>query len=1064
MSCGNEILQNLNKKQLQAVTHSEGAILVNAAPGTGKTRVITHRIAYLIQHHGVPPDQILAVTFTNKAAQEMLNRTRGLVGPEHGQDFRIHTFHGFCVDLLRDHATEIGLRRNFAIFDEESQEDVLRECLREAKINQLDYEPRWLRNIIGKYKVNSGNPLSGRGKMPKLRRRDGAVIDDLKEIQRVEDLIKAYQSKLVAKHALDFDDIIWKAVESLENTVSVRNKVECQIRYILVDEYQDVNPAQYALLKLVCPAPEQNLMVVADEDQSIYSWRGSSREYVKKFKDDFRPTVVELKKHYRCSGKILDAAQSVILKNIGVQKNDLKTDGEPGQKIYHYRLDDSEKEAAHIIKVIQMLVDQGHCNYGEIAVFYRQHKLADALASTLAIKGIGFQRVKPQNSFHNTSAKDISSYLNFIQWQQNRDLERAINFPRKIVDDLTLVRMKWLAERDGITLVDLLRTIEDYQDDVGPLTRRKVRQFLQDVDGFSSEIEGKDIDSVVSRLFDLLERRRSAYHDEDIQKIESAEEVPNLRLAAETLYDKIRLDNAIRIGVLYGIDTHCAAQIIQLTSERYFGCDVMLELLHRGEDIPENIDTEIDILIGDFEELPRNSRAAIVIGDITEECVAVVQLGRGQAPDRNLVTCKSVIALKLCQQILTYVETPNCEGMIVYDLETTSKDSKQAEIVELAASRLDSDGNEVERRCQLVKPPHPIPKSSTQVHHIDNALVKNKPSIQIVLPKFLDFIQDSVLIGHNVEKFDNLVLERSLKKLDIGLSNLFYDTLTAAQELFPSNRRSLEALTDEFGIAHATMHRAMEDVEVNRQVLRRLVKIKSSRHVLRSLDEFLPFVGVGILANQSEMEQVEQSDDSGYANLFSGQTQSFLQAATRYVQSHQPKLDNMCSYLESAEVNRIGGCLQKLEQESISDFMEDTHWNSNRENYVEAVHRFQRNSTDTDVSSFCYYQKLIYNVDELEFDANKINLMTVHAAKGTEFRVVIITGMEQRNFPIVNGKGTSDDIEEERRLFYVGMTRAKERLYLSSVVRRDRTASRSMFINEIPSDLIEHWPRDNGRG
>ncbi len=1059
-----EILQKLNKKQLQAVTHLEGPILVTAAPGTGKTRVITHRIAFLIHHHGVPPDQILAVTFTNKATQEMLHRTMELVGPEHEQDVKIHTFHGFCVSMLRDHASEIGMRRNFAIFDEEAQEEVLFECLREAKINQLDYDPRWLRNIVGKYKVNSSAPLSAGGKMPELRRRDGVVIDDPKEIQRVEDLIKAYQSKLLAKHALDFDDIVWKSVESLERVASVHDKFQCQIRYILVDEYQDVNPAQYALLKLICPVPDQNLMVVADEDQSIYNWRGSSREYIWKFRDEFQPEVVELKEHYRCSKKILAAAQAVIFNNTGVQKGDLKTHGEPGQKIYHYRLNDSDKEAAHIVNVIQMLVDQGHCKYGEIAVFYRKHELADALASTFAIKGVEFQRVNRENSFQNTHAKDISSYLNFIQWQQNRDLERAVNFPRKVIDDLTLVRLKWLAERNGITLANLLRTIEDYPDDVGPLTRQNVHQFLKDVDRFSGEIEGKDIHSIVLNLFDLLERRRSAYRDEDIHKIESAKELPNLSLAADTLCDKIKRDNAIRIGVRYGIDTHCAAQIIQQTSKRYIGCDVMLELLLPGQDIPENIDTEIDILIGHFGELSRTSQPLIIIGDAAEECAKVIQLGKTQKPDKDPIPCKSVIALRLCQQMLMSLETPNCEGMIVYDLETTSKDSKRAEIVEIAASRLNSDGDEVERRCQLVKPPYAIPKSSTRVHHIDDAMVKYKPNIETVLPKFLDFIQDSVLIGHNVVKFDNLVLERSLKKINIGLSNLSYDTLTAAQEFFPSNKRSLEALTDEFGITHATMHRAMEDVEVNRQVLRKLVKMKSCRHVLRSLDELLPFVGVGILANQSEMDQLEHSDQSGYAELFSDQSQAFLLASKRYVQSHQPKLDNMYTYLESAEVERIGGYLQKLEQETIPDSTEDSHWNSNRENFVESAHRFQRNSSDTDVSSFCHYQKLIYSVDELEFDADKINMMTVHAAKGTEFRVVIITGMEQGNFPIVYGKGTSDDIEEERRLFYVGMTRAKERLYLSSVVRRDKTASRSMFIDEIPSELIEHWPRGSPRG
>ena len=504
-----EILQELNEKQGEAVTHKDGAILVVAGPGTGKTMVITHRIAHLIHQHGVPPEQILAVTFTNKAAQEMLDRIKNLLGTTQGLDVRIHTFHAFCVGLLREHAQEIGLSKNFTIFDQETQEEILIECLRELKLNRLDYPPWQLRDIIGAYKVRLEDPLASGGEMPEIRTRDGEVIDDPSAIQNIADLIKAYQSNLAAHSALDFDDLLYKTVEVLEKIPAVRAKYHRDIRYILVDEYQDINAAQYELLRLLSRVPERNLMVVADENQSIYSWRGSMPEYIDRFRADFRPTVVELEEHYRCTEKILRAAQTVISKNTRQETSTLKTHRGAGHTLFHYTLSDSNAEASHVVKLIHQLVNERHYSYGDIAVFYRTHQLAEALADRLYYEGIQFQRVGRESSFQETHAQDISSYLSYIQWRLPRDLERALNFPQSLIDDLTLARLKWLARRDKLTLVELLKEIENYPEDVGPLTRRNICQFLEEIDAFAEEIKGEKIGRIVSKLFNLLESRRS---------------------------------------------------------------------------------------------------------------------------------------------------------------------------------------------------------------------------------------------------------------------------------------------------------------------------------------------------------------------------------------------------------------------------------------------------------------------------------------------------------------------------------------------------------------------------
>ena len=1061
-----EILQELNEKQGEAVIHKDGAILVVAGPGTGKTMVITHRIAHLIHQHRVPPEQILAVTFTNKAAQEMLDRIKDLLGATQGLDVRIHTFHAFCVGLLREHAQEIGLSKNFTIFDQETQEEILIECLRELKLNRLDYPPWQLRDIIGAYKVRLEDPLASGGEMPEIRTRDGEVIDDPSAIQNIADLIKAYQSNLAAHSALDFDDLLYKTVEVLEKIPAVRAKYHRDIRYILVDEYQDINSAQYELLRLLCRVPDRNLMVVADENQSIYSWRGSMPEYIERFRTDFQPSVVELEEHYRCTEKILRAAQTVISKNTRQETSTLKTHRGAGHTLFHYTLSDPNAEASHVVKLIRQLVNERHYSYGDIAVFYRTHQLAEALADRLYYEGIQFQRVGRESSFQETHAQDISSYLSYIQWRLPRDLERALNFPQSLIDDLTLARLKWLARRDKLTLVELLKEIEIYPEDVGPLTRRNIGQFLEEVDAFAEEIKGEKIGRIVSKLFNLLESRRSPYRDEEIRTIEEWDEIPHLRMAADALYSAVQRGESVRITATHEIDARCAAHIVHQTIERYLDCGVHIEFLSSGnETLPIDHDS-INILIGRSAVVPETTATVILIASEPDGGANVIQLGRDEELGDNSEIAKSVIALKLCQRVVGYFETPNFADMIVYDLETTDYNPKRAEIVEIAAKRLSIIGSEIERYHQLVKPSRAIPAASTRVHGIDNETVKNAPSIEAVLPGFLGFIQDRILIGHNVIEFDNMVLERDLRRLDVGLSNPCYDTLVTAQRLYPRESRNLEALSEKFGIEHDTMHRAIEDVEVNHRVFEELVKVDLRHREVRSLTEFLPFVGIGILANQAGHREIQNSENALNNEQPSGTTGAFLQASARYVQRHRPETDILLSSMGLTEAEEIGGHLQTLRKITLPDFPEDGEWENRRARFMNGMLHFERNSREKDISGFLDYQKLINSADETEIESDKITLMTLHAAKGTEFRIVIITGMEEGTFPIRRKDQPLAELEEERRLFYVGMTRAKERLYLTSVVRRrgDFERAPSMFTREIPSNLINRWtPRRSRR-
>ncbi len=1035
------ILDELNEKQREVVTHKDGPLLVIAGPGTGKTKVITHRIAYLIREHHIKPENILAITFTNKAAEEIQARINSEIGEPHGSSVKACTFHAFCVKVLRKHATHIGLSENFTIFDQVFQDEVLTESVRELSLDPDDY-PTWsLRNTISSAKCKLQNPV------------DAADTSDIHKsgtIENIRNVLQVYQNKLDEYDALDFDDLLVKTVELLEQVEEVRAAYRKEIAYVLVDEYHDVNDVQYRLLQWLCPPPEGNLMVVADADQAIYSWRGSNQQYIADFTVDFTPETLTLDDHYRCSEKILRAAEEVISKNTKRQKrHTLRTHKDVGRDIFHYTFDTPVAEALGIINVIENLVTQRNYSYRDIAIFYRTHRLADVLAEQLRHAGINFQRVQPMNSFGEGNSKSILAYLRFIQWQLPQDLERAINFPETCIDDLTWVRLKWLAQREHITFIELLKNIEAYPQEVGPLTRRNVRQFWTRLENLSTDIEGEKVNKITQNLFDTLEQARSPYRPKELEVIEKQPELANLTTAQDVLYSALDLEEPIQIIATHGIDEYCAAHIIHQTLETYLHRTVRLQFLPPDENDVTQMTNGLHVLIGDFVEIGESERDArtVLIGTADTINTDAIDLG----PEG----VRSIAALKLCQRLINRFESPNMAGMVVYDMETTGINPKTAEIVEIAAQRLSIIGDEVERFYRLVKPPGGrIPRAATRMHRIDAETVKDSPGIEIVLPELMGFIQDRILIGHNVEKYDNPILARDLRRyLSRDLSAPHYDTLATARRLFPRQRCSIGALAEKFGIEHGRLHSALEDVRVNREIFKELIKIDAYKREVRSLTDLLPLVGIGILA-QTEASLSESAPPEGTLT----ETDAFLNAAKRFAQTHDTKLPDRFP-LELAEIAQATAYMAELQDGFAPEFPEDSAWRQRRIQFTNTALHFESMSDTNSLTDFLDYQKLLTNSDELDDKTEQLTLMTVHAAKGTEFPIVIIMGMEEGSFPIQRQESTEAELEEERRLFYVGMTRAQAQLYLSSVTYRfgDRDRASSMFVREIPSNYVIKW-------
>ena len=644
-------------------------------------------------------------------------------------------------------------------------------------------------------------------------------------------------------------------------------------------------------------------MVVADGDQSIYSWRGSDPKYIEQFKEDFNPAVVELGTNYRCGEKILRAAEAVIANNPRQRKSVLKTHKDAGNMLYEYTRDTPEAEVDLIITLIRKLVEKRFYSYGHIAVLYRTHQLAKVLAGRLYRENIGFH-LERIDSFQEEHAQGILSYLNLTQSQLPHDIEKAVNFPQQLIDDLTLVRLKWLAQQKDVTLIELLRRIDDYPDDVGPFTRWNVRQFFQQIDEFHEEIKGKPILTIANKLFNLLSQRRSPYQSEDMHEIENQPEIPGLRAAADTLYSAIDRGEPIHLTASYGIDAYCAAHIIRNTLERYLNLSIHTDLLPPDSCLtPTTDESGIKILVGDFGELPERKDTTIVLGSAVNTDANVLQLDKSQ-----LTQSHSIAALKLCQRLLSSFEKLNLADMTIYDIETTSDDPDSAEIIQLAAV---SAINDDEDYNQLVKPPHKIPKSSTQINKIDDEKVAAEPYIEKVLLQFLSFIQNRILIGHNIAEFDKPVLDKDLKRcLGQELSNPYYDTLATARRLYPRESCSLEALASKFNIEYDIMHDALEDARVTRRVFDELIKEDLHRREVRSLPELLPLVGIGILAARQNRQ------DFGMDEETAGEIQTFYQAAARYVRIHRPGLDWLDADLRPTEKESVQAFIDGVDSDA----------------------------------------------------------------------------------------------------------------------------------------------------
>ena len=511
-------LDHLNPEQRKAATHVDGPLLILAGAGSGKTATMTHRIAYLIEQ-GVSPYQILAVTFTNKAAGEMRERVEKLVGRCPGM--WIMTFHAMSLRILREHCERIGYQHNFVVYDTIDQKTLIKTIMKEQNIDAKLYPQAYLSAAISKQKEHDVSP----------REYLETEADNFRS-KVIGSVYRAYQEQLKRNNAMDFDDLLVNALHVLRDNPDILADYQHRFRYILVDEYQDTNPIQYEIIRLLAKA-RQNLCVVGDDDQCIYQWRGADISNILNFEKDFpQARVIKLEQNYRSYGNILAAAHSVIRNNRGRKAKKLWTDKEAGDKIVYRRCDSDKEEAYYIAQEIDLLKN-GQRTYDDFAILYRTNAQSRLFEDALKRRGIPYQILSGFSFYERKETKDMICYMRLVvNPADDLALKRVINEPKRGIGAVTLGKLEALARVHGLSLLDILSQDEisyslpaKAQKAVGEMvriirlcTQEKENLRVSDIydqllvkSGYLKALEAENTQEAASRIENLLDFKSFIY-------------------------------------------------------------------------------------------------------------------------------------------------------------------------------------------------------------------------------------------------------------------------------------------------------------------------------------------------------------------------------------------------------------------------------------------------------------------------------------------------------------------------------------------------------------------------
>ena len=507
-----DLINELNDKQKEAVLATDGPCLVIAGAGSGKTKVLTHKIAYLMSEKNIKPWNILAITFTNKAANEMKERVEKLVG-EAAKDMWIGTFHSICVRILRKYIDRLGFDRSFLIFDTSDQRTLVKECMKTLKIDDKMFTDR---SVIAEISNGKNEMLEPRAYQTKYSG------DYRKEI--IGRIYELYQQRLKENNAIDFDDIINFTIKILTQNEDALEYYTNKFQYVLVDEYQDTNKAQFTLVTILA-SKHGNITVVGDNDQGIYSFRGADITNILNFEKDFPGTkIVKLEQNYRCTGNILKAANAVIKHNENKYEKKLWTENEEGTLPEIHKADDEYDEGRYIVEQINHLKTEEYFKYSDFTILYRMNSQSRAIEEILRREGIPYKIVGGLKFYERKEIKDIISYLRLIyNFSDNISLKRIINEPKRGIGKTSIDNIAEISEKTGLSMFDIIKHADEYG-----LNRVKAnaQEFIETIEYLRGNIDNLSISELIKETLNktgyikALEQENTTEAESRIENLE----------------------------------------------------------------------------------------------------------------------------------------------------------------------------------------------------------------------------------------------------------------------------------------------------------------------------------------------------------------------------------------------------------------------------------------------------------------------------------------------------------------------------------------------------------------
>ncbi len=939
--------------QRAAIEAPLGPTLVVAGPGAGKTYCLIGRVGHLVSG-GFRPARICAVTFTNKAAEEIAARLHDSLGAK-ADDVHRGTLHGLCVRMLREHPKPIGLRRGFGVADEAYQRLVLR---------RLGVPRRRWSQLL---------PLFGRRRLQGYRLTEGD-----------ERIYTRYLESLRDRNMVDFDGIIALTAQLLAEQDAIAERWAASWDYLLVDEFQDLNRAQYAILQVLA-APHRNFFAVGDDDQSIFSWTGADPQLLQAFARDYgieRPIVLD--RNRRCSRQIFEVARRLLGENPSLFRKDLFADRESPHEVTAYGFAAERQEREWLIADLVADRARADAGWGDYGVLYRRHRVGAELEAAMVRAGV------PCRLARGRALQDdpvIGYVVDSLRVLLRPDDELAVAaFAQRVLPEYLVERVLADAAPGGGVL-DALRRFARGGARGDPETKKAWR-FVYHVENLAALRQAHgDLPAVVEELLAQRIGRYGNVLEEHHRELSDPADDPRVRELARGLAE-------------------AAARGGRVLLERRGGAEIAARGMLMGAGVPG---------VGYLDRGIEPGEADLVSADDTMTLFKALQLGRsGDFRD-------------------------SFRDFVTFDLETTHADPERCEILEVGAVRV-RGGRIVDRFRSLVRPEGPVTAGASGVHGYTDADLRGAPSFADVWPPFRAFVGGDVLVAHNGQRFDIPVLRRAADGL-AGLEELvFFDSLPLARALFDESAR-LEDLAKRFGVEIGRAHHALDDAEALAKVFAALEGAKVVRARKAALVNLLDYLGLGLALEGAPSTEAELL--LGLARPFAlGRYSDCLEfyAAAR-TEAGTPPVEEV--------IDRLGGreAMERIRAERGA-----------AQRYPAAVARLRglmeasrAGGLEESVERFLELVALSTS-QGAEVDPHRVNLLTLHSTKGLEFSRVYVVGIE--DYEIASYYAMKDErpeeIAEARRLLYVGMTRAEDRLVLTCCDERGgRDAGGSRFLGEM---------------